>query len=160
MEYFWYSLISINPFRLFSFRKLLKILVSVQRDQDQPQQPGNNPSTYSNLEYSNLISDQPLTQMANPKPKCIDSFCIWNHVLNLDHQPSYVCFYPCLLLCLFLLIVVLLLIVICLYCIDWTESYELRWKECVSNDFYQRQVHTPFHERPTILLYMHCRLFQ
>ena len=100
--------------------------------------------TYSNLNYSNLTLDHPLTFNRKPQPKCIDSFlhiesCIKTWTINLlTFVTIHVCSYVCiiwLLYCLF--------IVICFYCIDWTESYELRWKECVSNDNFIKASDTP-----------------
>ena len=100
-------------------------------------------STLQIWNVQNLISYQPLTQMANPKPNALILFAYGIMYWSLDHQPRFVCFYICLFLCLLLLVVVLLIIVICLYCIDWTECYELLWEECVSNDKFQKASDTP-----------------
>ena len=100
--------------------------------------------THLNLKYSNLTLDHPLTFNGKPQTKCIDSFCILNHVLK--PRPStylplcsiHVCSYVCITWLLYCL-----LIAMCLYCIDWTERYDLRWKECVSNDKFQKASDTP-----------------
>ena len=94
--------------------------------------------TYLNLKYSNVTLDHPLTFNEKPQPNCIDSFCILNHVL----KPGPSTYLPLLLsmfvVMLLYLIVVLLFIVVYCYCLDSMESYELRWKECVSNDKFQK----------------------
>ena len=53
-----------------------------------------------------------------------------------------------LLLCL-LFDCCIVFIVVCLYCLDWTESIVLRWKECVSNDDFQGKWH--IHKIPITL---------